>query len=50
MKGILATLTVIAVILTAMQSLTATAVLVLSIIIVVAVVETGNEDLDDPMI
>ena len=50
MKGILATLTVIAVILTAMQSLTATAVLILGVIIVVAVVETGNEDLDDPMI
>ena len=50
MKGILATLTVIAVILTAMQSLTATAVLILGVIMVVAVVETGNEDLDDPMI
>jgi di/tricarboxylate transporter len=50
MKGILATLTVIAVILTAMQSLTATAVLILGVIIVVAVVETGNEDLDDPMV
>ena len=50
MKGILATLTVIAVILTAMQSLTATVVLILGVIIVVAVVETGNEDLDDPMI
>ena len=50
MKGILATLTVIAVILTAMQSLTATAVLILGVIIVVAVVETSNEDLDDPMI
>lgn len=50
MKSILGVLSVIAVILTAMQSLTATAVLVLGIIIVVAVVETGNEDLDDPMV
>ena len=50
MKGILSLLTVIAVILTAMQSLTATAVLILGVIIVVAVVETGNEDLDDPMV
>lgn len=50
MKAILATLTVIAVILTAMQSLTATAVLLFGIIMVVATVETSNEDLDDPMI